>query len=152
MFQIRHSHISNFSTKQCIFRRWKFQTGFKTVPFWIPLKKICLCLYFVCEKEKITSQYKGVCWDTKSRKWRVQLSLKGEKPKYGGYFKDELDAAKRANQLCEELRIPLQNPEISAIPNQQYQVAKKVVFFHGVVKESFVDQNSIQSSKVCYFE
>merc|ERR1712034_109589 len=64
------------------------------------------------KKEKITSQYKGVCWDTKSRKWRVQLSLKGEKPKYGGYFKDELDAAKRANQLCDELGIALWNPEI----------------------------------------
>merc|ERR1712034_192863 len=28
---------------------------------------------------------------------------------------------KRVNQLCEELGIPPQNPEISAIPNQQYQ-------------------------------
>ena len=41
-------------------------------------------------------------------------------------FKDELDAAKRANQLCEELKIPLQNPEISAIPNQQYQVTANI--------------------------
>jgi hypothetical protein len=43
-------------------------------------------------------------------------------------FKDELDAAKRVNQLCEELGIPLQNPTISAIPNQQYQVNKNLFF------------------------
>ena len=45
---------------------------------------------------------------------------------FGGYFKDELDAAKRVNQLCEKLGNPAQNPEISAMPNQQY-VTKKFV-------------------------
>jgi hypothetical protein len=84
--------------------------------------KIFLCLLFACKKREKTSQYKGVTWNKQTRKWRVQLSLKGEKPKCGGYFEDELDAAKEVNQLCEEMEIPLQNPAISAIPNQKYQV------------------------------
>ena len=69
-------------------------------------------------------------------KWNVQIRPKGQTPKYGGYFEDELDAAKGVNQLCEELGVPLQNPEISAIPNQQHPVTKKYFLFHGVVRKS----------------
>merc|ERR1712034_284794 len=42
--------------------------------------------------------------------------LKEGKCKFGGNFKDELNAAKRVNQVCKELGIPLQNPDISAAP------------------------------------
>ena len=77
---------------------------------------------FACEKKEKASQYKGVTWNKETRTWKVQLKLKKEKVKYGGYCKDELDAAKRVNQLCEELGIPLQNPEISGMPNQKYEV------------------------------
>jgi len=52
------------------------------------------------------------------------VQKKGQK-KTGGYFYDELDAAKRANQLCEELEIPLLNPAISTKPSQQYQAKQK---------------------------
>jgi len=76
-------------------------------------------------KTEKTSQYKGVYWHRGTRKWRVLLCFDGQKQKYGGLFKYELDAAKKVNQLCEELGIPLQNPETSAIPNEQYQVQKK---------------------------
>ena len=48
--------------------------------------------------------------------------MKGGQKKYGGVFKDELDAAKRVNQLCEEMGIAAQNAPINVIPNQQYQV------------------------------
>jgi len=48
------------------------------------------------------------------------MYLKGGTRKYGGQFNDELDAAKKVNQLCEELTIPLKNPEISAMSNKQY--------------------------------
>jgi hypothetical protein len=51
-------------------------------------------------------------------------------------FKDELDAAKAVNQLCETLGIPLKNPEISAIANQQYQVTKKSVLSQEVSRKS----------------
>ena len=63
-------------------------------------------------------------------KWCAQLDLSGEKTKNGGFFKDELAAAKRVNQLCAELGILAKNPTISALPNQQYHVTKKS-YSHG---------------------
>ena len=79
-------------------------------------------LQYNYERTKIlSSQYKGVSWHSKTREWYAQLQVKGKK-KYGGTFKDELDAAKRVNQLCEELGIPFQNPTISAKPNKKKEV------------------------------
>merc|ERR1712034_266933 len=72
------------------------------------------------EKGK-TSQYKGVTWHKQRKKWYVLIYPKGQKRICGGMFKHELDAAKRVNQLCEELSIPLKNPGIVTIPNQKYQ-------------------------------
>jgi hypothetical protein len=92
------------------------------------LNKASLCLLFACEKKQKTSQYKGVYWRGERGKWYSQLKLKGGKLQCGGFFEDELNAGKRVNQLCEEFRIPLQNPEINAIPNQQCQVTKKFIF------------------------
>ena len=77
---------------------------------------------FACEKKEKTSQYKGVYKHKQSGRWYAQLQIKGKNKEYGGTFKDELDAAKRVNQLCEEFGIPLQNPAISAIPNRLFQV------------------------------
>jgi len=68
-----------------------------------------------------TSQYKSVYWNHQNAIWHVKLSLGGRKQKHGGCFKREVDAAKRVNQLCEEMKIPLQNPGIEGIPNQQSQ-------------------------------
>ena len=100
--------------------------------FWLPQQNFFI-FAVACEKKEKTSQYKGIYWHREREQWCLQLKLKGEKSKYGGIFKDELDAAKRLNQLCEEWGIPLQNPEISGIPNQQYQVhvTKKFPLFHG---------------------
>ena len=78
--------------------------------------------YQATPKKEKTSQYKGVTWNQERKKWSVRLKPKGNNRKFGGFFKDELDAAKRVNQLCEEFGIPLKNPAINAIPNQQYQV------------------------------
>ena len=78
---------------------------------------------FACEKNEKTSQYKGVTWNSQKGKWHVLI-----KQKFGGSFNDELDAAKNVNKFCEELGIPLQNPEISTIPNEQFQVTKKCFF------------------------
>merc|ERR1712034_28720 len=83
------------------------------------------------QQKEMTSQFKGVSWYKRSRKWYAQLSFKGQK-KYGGHFNDELDAGKRVNQLCEEMGIPPQNPEISAIPNQQYSAKEKTSQYKGV--------------------
>merc|ERR1712096_3148 len=66
------------------------------------------------------------------RKWRARIYPKGQTQKFGGYFKDELDAAKRVNQLCEKLEIPPKNPGISAGPNQQSQKREKISESKGV--------------------
>merc|ERR1712034_64018 len=68
-----------------------------------------------------TSQYKGVYYNKQTRKWIARLHLKGQTPKYGGHFNDELDAAKRVNQLCEDFGIPSHNFGISAIPDEEYK-------------------------------
>jgi len=70
------------------------------------------------ERNQKQSQYKGVSWHKASRKWRVQFQLKGQKQKHGRLFTEELDAAKRVNQICEECGIPPKNPGISRMPNQ----------------------------------
>ena len=93
-------------------------------------------MLFVCEEREKTSQYKGVCWHKEKRKWRARIYPKGQKQNFGGYFKDELDAAKRVNQLCEELEIPLQNPEINAVPNHQSHVTTQFILSHCVGRES----------------
>merc|ERR1712034_165138 len=84
------------------------------------------------QKKKVTSEYKGVYWHKQTGKWHVHLRLKGRETKHGGSFTNELDAAKKVNQLCEKLSIPLQNPEINAIPNQQYQKKEKTSQYKGV--------------------
>ena len=74
---------------------------------------------FACEPKQKISQYTGVCWHKRQDKWSVDLCLQGVKKKFGGYFNDELDAAKRINQLCEEFGIPHKNHGIGTIINQE---------------------------------
>ena len=76
------------------------------------------CLIHTCERNEKQSQYKGVSWHKASRKWRVQFQLKGQKQKHIRLFTEELDAAKRVNQICGEWGIPPKNPGISGMPNQ----------------------------------
>jgi len=70
------------------------------------------------QKRERTSQYKGVYWHRKVKMWYARVSLKGYKQKYAGIFNDEQDAAKRVNQLCEELGIPPQNPGVVEMSTQ----------------------------------
>merc|ERR1712034_272720 len=79
-----------------------------------------------------TSQYKGVYWHRQTEKWYALISLKGQKQKFGGSFKDELDAAKRVNQVCEKLGIPPQNLAISTRSNQKYEKKEKTSQYKGV--------------------
>ena len=89
------------------------------------------CTFFlvVTEKKEKTSKYEGVCWHAKRGKWYAQLRIIDQIQTYGGYFNDELDAAKRINQLCEVFGIPLRNPIITGIPDQQYQVLELRLYF-----------------------
>jgi len=87
----------------------------------------------LCQRNKKASQYKGVCWHKENKKWFVKFNLgKGQAPKYGGYFIDELDAAKGVNQLCKEMGILEKNPAINGIPSQQYKATEKTSQYKGV--------------------
>jgi len=71
-----------------------------------------------CQRKEKTSQYTGVSHRRKTDKWYARFHLKGHPPKYGGQFDDEINAARRVNQLCLEKGIPPQNPSLSAMPSQ----------------------------------
>ena len=96
---------------------------FNSSAFWIRGQ----IAYFECEKKQKMSQYEGVYFQTQNGNWYARLLLNGTY-KHGGTFNNEMDAAKRVNQLCEEMRIPLRNPEISAIPINQQCVIHNFVF------------------------
>merc|ERR1712034_91478 len=89
------------------------------------------------QKKEKTSKYEGVCWHAKRGKWYAQLRIKDQIQTYGGYFNDELDAAKRINQLCEVFGIPLRNPIITGIPDQQYQEQCKTLLDCDAIKTEF---------------
>jgi len=84
------------------------------------------------QKKEKSSQYKGIYWHKQNGKWYVQLCLKDGSKKFFGMFKDELDAARRVNQLCEDIGIPLKNPEINALPKVKYQKRKKTSQYNKV--------------------
>lgn len=48
-----------------------------------------------------TSQYKGVCWDKRAKKWMAYVSL-DRKQKHLGYFTDEKEAAKAYDEAAKE--------------------------------------------------
>jgi len=76
---------------------------------------------FASNETKFKSQYKGVCWNPEREKWYVDIEFKGKKASWSGLFKDELDAAKRVNQICENLKIPHLNPGIGSNLNENHQ-------------------------------
>jgi hypothetical protein len=49
-----------------------------------------------------SSRYKGVCWDSGTKKWRVQINDVG-KVKYVGVYANESDAATAYNVAAEQL-------------------------------------------------
>lgn len=49
-----------------------------------------------------TSQYKGVCWDTRKNKW-MSVIMKDDKLRFIGYFEDEIEAAKSYDTKAKEL-------------------------------------------------
>ena len=54
-----------------------------------------------CHRTGGTSQYRGVCWHSKSNRWRAQSKIKG-KSCYLGAFKSEIEAAKAYDRFASE--------------------------------------------------
>jgi len=79
---------------------------------------------FFPQKKEIATQ---VYWNKKKQKCQSQLRFSEGKLKYGENFNDELYAAKRWNQLCEEMEISSQNSEtICPIPTQKKKQIKNL--------------------------
>jgi len=57
------------------------------------------------------SEYRGVSWTIREKKWAVQVCLQ-KHTYFGGYFQEEIEAAKKVNQLCDELGIEPKNPKL----------------------------------------
>jgi hypothetical protein len=67
-----------------------------------------------CEVTHFTSKYKGV--SRNGQLWAVTIFFNSRRIN-GGRYCDELDAAKRVNQLCDKLKIAQKNPGIGSMPN-----------------------------------
>jgi hypothetical protein len=75
-----------------------------------------------------------VYWDKKRQKWRAQVFAKG-KIRYGEFWTDDLEAAKRVNQLCEKWNIkPPYNPEIKGMPIEQPGVTQFITVIFPVTR------------------
>merc|ERR1711925_40535 len=70
-----------------------------------------------------TSKYTGVCWNTRDKKWVVQLKY-NKKLYYGGYFDDEEQAAMKVNLLCDKYEIKRKNSKIEIEPDTIQQSVK----------------------------
>lgn len=55
----------------------------------------------ICE-HYVPKKYKCVFWRKDQEVWKAEISHQG-KTVFGGHFKNELDAARRVNQLCEKI-------------------------------------------------
>jgi hypothetical protein len=73
----------------------------------------------------------GVYWDKQNKKWKASL-LHNNKRIYIGCFKNEKNAVKAVNWKCKELKIPIKNPEVvGVLDNDQLKKLKqKVITFY----------------------
>jgi len=72
-----------------------------------------------------------------------------EQKKYCGEFDDELDAAKKVNELCHTFGIPLQNPGVVEMPTQEspddvFQTIENPVISVGILKTDDDDTNTMK--------
>ena len=63
----------------------------------------------VFKQRKSTSIYKGVSWVEQRQKWKASIHLPGNKFEYGGLFDDELKAAQKVNEMCDQFQIEKKN-------------------------------------------
>ena len=64
----------------------------------------------------VSKLYSGVIWAQSDRRWLAAVYICKNKKYYGGYFFEEIEAAKRVNQICDELGNEHKNPGVDAMP------------------------------------
>merc|ERR1712034_13214 len=69
-----------------------------------------------------TSQYIGVSWHKKKKKWESRIRH-NKKLYNGGYFDNEEQAAMKVNLLCDKYEIDRKNPNVIIKPNAIQQVS-----------------------------
>jgi hypothetical protein len=78
-----------------------------------------------------TSEYKGVCWNTREKKWQARL-MHNKKSYTGGNLDKEEQAAMQVNLLCDKYGIKRKNPMIDLEPDAMQQVSNQTSKYTGV--------------------
>ena len=74
-----------------------------------------------------SSKYLGVSWDKQNKKWKASFNY-NKKKVHIGFFTNQNDAAKAVNWKCKELKIPIKNPEVVGVLDDE-QLKQKVMTF-----------------------
>ena len=71
-----------------------------------------------CEMKRVgkTSQYSGVCWIKHMNRWGADIIFKKQHKK--SYHANEIEAARRVNQYCDDFGINRRNPDVDSMPNK----------------------------------
>ena len=95
-----------------------------------------ICTTNFCEIPNQTSQYIGVCWNAREKKWQAQLT-DDKKKYYGGLFDNEKHAAMKVNLLCDNNGIKGKNTVIIIEPDKIKQVMHALSKKHEKVRCHF---------------
>ena len=87
----------------------------------VAIHQIINSISYFYEAQNLTSQYTGVSWNKRVKKWLTQLMHNGE-VYCGGYFDNEEHAAMKVNLLCDEFEIKRKNPNFIMEPDAIQQV------------------------------
>jgi len=86
----------------------------------------------------VSQLYSGVIWARGDRRWLAAVYIEKNKKYYGGYYFEEIEAAKRVNQICDELGIEHKNPGVDAMPKQHKRL---ISCYHGLIMFASPDEN-----------
>ena len=67
----------------------------------------------------------GVTWNKYNKKWQAHI-YHNKKSIYIGAFENEKDAAKAVNSKCMKLKIPIKNPVVGVLDNEDLKRLKKL--------------------------
>merc|ERR1712034_173121 len=77
----------------------------------------------------------GVCWIKHMNRWGADIIFKKQHKK--SYHANELEAARRVNQYCDEFGINRRNPDVDSMPNKGED--SKTLLNYGALKTEFED-------------